>query len=338
MDLNRRQFLVKTSSSLVAGWALANGLRPSSAAAEEVNSIPFANPVFLMKYPQSVTDFRPVVNKTATTVIFERTISGSTKLYSLDLTNPSAKPVLFAKGLNAQSFRPDWSWQTGEVVFMNNNGIYLASASGAHSLITGTAGMTYPTWYPDGATLAVYNNQPKTGEPVPRTSKMDLTGKVLQDVLANDNTWAGFASVNQTSPNLIAFAGQVVIPKGTYDQNKNYIWLTNTSTTPPTVTTLAPNAPKDHFDPNFQGRAPWYSPDGKWIVFESNRFNSKGLYSIFIQIADGSSAAVRVTDPRWDAQHAKFYPNGTELVVTVLQKFGGTNRGIAKLDVSAFVS
>jgi Tol biopolymer transport system component len=339
MDLNRRQFLVKTSSSLVAGWALANGLRPSSAAAEEVNSIPFATPVFLMKYPQSVTDFRPVVNKAATTVIFERTIGSSTKLYSLDLTSPSAKPVLFAKGLSAQSFRPDWSWQTGEVVFMNTtNGVYLASASGAYSLITGTVGMSYPTWYPDGATLAVYNNQPKAGEPVPRTSKMDLSGKVLQDVLANNNVWAGFASVNQTSPNLIAFAGQVVIPKGTYNQNMNYIWLTDTSTTPPTVRTLAPGAPTNHFDPNYQGRAPWYSPDGKWIIFESNRFNSKGLYSIFIQIADGSSTAVRVTDPRWDAQHAKFYPSGTELVVTVLQKFGGTKRGIAKLDVSKFVS
>lgn len=250
MDLNRRQFLVKTSSSLMAGWALANGLRPG-------------------------------------------------------------------------------------------NGIYLASASGAYSLITGTAGMTYPTWYPDGATLAVYNNLPKTGEPVPRTSKMDLSGKILQDVLANNNTWAGFASLNQTSPSLIAFAGQVVKTGTTYNQDKNYIWLTNTPATQPTVRTLAPGAPTNKFDPNYQGRAPWYSPDGKWTVFESNRFNSSGLYSIFIQIADGSSTAVRVTNPGWDAQHAKFYPNGTELVVTVLQTFGGkstSKRGIAKLDVSAFVN
>ena len=68
------------------------------------------------------------------------------------------------------------------------------------------------------------------------------------------------------------------------------------------------------------------------------QFNSVGQYSIFIQVADGSSTAVRVTDPRWDAQHTKWYPNGTELVVSVLQSFSTTKRGIAKLDVSAFVS
>jgi hypothetical protein len=93
MDLNRRQFLVKTSSSLVAGWALANGLRPSSAAAEEVNSIPFATPVFLMKYPQSVTDFRPVVNSTATTVIFERTIGSSTLFSGSHQPKREAGPI-----------------------------------------------------------------------------------------------------------------------------------------------------------------------------------------------------------------------------------------------------
>jgi hypothetical protein len=186
-----------------------------------------------------VSDYRPVLNSTASTVIFERTIGSSTKLYSLDLTSPSATPVLFVPGLKAQSFRADWSWQTGEVVFMNSNGIYLSSDP--TKPIAGTSNMTYPTWYPDGATLAVYNNRTHhpNALPIPRTSKMDLTGTVLQQVLANNTIWAGFPSVNQTNSNQIAFAGRVVVPKGSYNQNKNYIWLTDTSTTPPTVRTPA---------------------------------------------------------------------------------------------------
>jgi len=340
MDINRRQFLIKTSSSLAAGWVLANGLRPGNAAAEEVDSIPFATPVFLMTYSPkvNVTDYRPVVNATATHLIFERTIKNFTKLYLLDLTNPNATPAPFVPGLKAESLRPDWSWTTGTVVFMNTtDGIYLSTDP--TKPIANTTKMSYPTWYPDGTYLAVYNNrahQPPL--PIPRTSKMSLTGTVSEPVLANDTTWAGFPSVNQPNPNLIAFAGQVVKPGTTYNQNTNYVWLTDTTTTPPTVRTLDPGIPTKPFDPKFQGRAPWYSPDGNWIAFESNRSNSNNLYSIYIQKADGSTPAVQVTDQRWNANHAKWYPSGTELVVAVLQKFGAKNRGIAKLDVSAFVS
>jgi hypothetical protein len=341
MEINRRQFLIKTSSSLAAGWALTNGiLRPDDAAAKEVNSIPFANPVFLMTYPVAASDYRPVVNSTATGLIFERTIKGLRQLYRLDLTSPTATPSLLIPDWPEESARPDWSWQTGQIVYMNNNGIYLYS--NPKTVLPNTNKMSYPTWYPDGATLAVYNNRVHAPAlPIPRTSTIDLTGKVLDPLLGNKKTWAGFPSVNQVSPNLIAFAGQPVQPAPvTYNQNKNYIWLLDTSTTPHTVKTLSPNAPKT-FNPNFQGRAPWYSPDGKWIAFESNRFNASGLYSIFIQIADGSKPAVRVTDPGWNANHTKWYPDGKHLVVTVLQKKGAapnSNRGIASLDVTAFVA
>ena len=286
----------------------------------------------------SFYDYRPVFNSTATTVIFERTINGITKLYSLDLTNPSATPVLAFPALKAQSMRPDWSWQTGVVAFENNNGIYLSSKP--IQPIPNTTKMVYPTWYPDGATLAVYNNRKHNPPlPIPRTSKIDLSGKVLQPILATNNIWAGFPSVNQKNSNLIAFAGQVVIPNTKYNQNTNYIWLLDTSTTPPAVRTLDPGIPKKPFDAKYQGRAPWYSPDGNWIAFESTRSNSLGLASIFIQKADGSTPAVQVTDQKWDANHPKWYPNGTELVAAVRQfpDTKDTNRGIAKLDVSAFV-
>jgi hypothetical protein len=336
MHINRRQFLVKASA--VTGWALSASMRAVGAEAEEVNRIPFAKPIFLMNYSGSkVSDYRPVLNGAAAGLIFERTIGTSTTLYSLDLTNPNATPQPFAPSL-PYSARADWSWVTGQVAFSNTSGIYLADSSGGYlTLLNNTAGMIYPAWYPDAAHLAVYNNQAIPAlDPVPRTSEIDLTGAVLRQVMANDKVWAGFPSVNQSNPNLIAFAGQVVEQGGTYNQNKNYIWLTDNSTSPPTVRTLAPNAPKG-FNRKFQGRAPWYSPDGRWIAFESDRFKANGLYSIFIQKSDGSTPAVRVTNPLWNANHAKWYPKGTELVVTVLQYFGAKRRGIAKLEVSAFV-
>jgi Tol biopolymer transport system component len=93
------------------------------------------------------------------------------------------------------------------------------------------------------------------------------------------------------------------------------------------------------FRPEFQGRAPWFSPDGKWIAFESTRADPKGeLYAIFIQSARGDGPAWQVTDTKWNANHAKFYPDGQRLVATLLQKPGGTRRGLVMLDVSAFVS
>ena len=139
------------------------------------------------------------------------------------------------------------------------DGVYLSTDP--TKPIPNTTKMSYPTWYPDGATLAIYNTRVhRPALPIPRTSKMDLSGKVLDPMLANDTVWAGFPSVNQTNPNLIAFAGQVVKPGTAYNQNTNYIWLTDNSTPTPTVRTLDPGIPTKPFDPKYQGQASWYSP------------------------------------------------------------------------------
>ena len=55
--------------------------------------------------------------------------------------------------------------------------------------------MIYPSWYPDCQSVAV----DVTGAQV--TAKIDATtGQTIQSPLANDRIWAGFPSVNQTTP------------------------------------------------------------------------------------------------------------------------------------------
>ncbi len=101
---------------------------------------------------------------------------------------------------------------------------------------------------------------------------MPPRAKIIHFRLANDTVWAGFASVNQTNPNLIAFAGQFNGESNYYNQELNYVWVTDRSMVPPTVAPLdrqAPNGPA--FLQKFQARAGWWSPDGRWFAFESNR-------------------------------------------------------------------
>ena len=119
-------------------------------------------------------------------------------------------------------------------------------------------------------------------------------------------------SVNPVSPNLIAFAGQVVSGP-TYDQDKNYIYVMDTSSSDGPVP-LESGAPgSGAFDPNYQGRAPWWSPDGKWVVFESNRpsqYEANSLYAIYLYEYLGSGPAMQITSTIYNCNHAKWFPNG----------------------------
>jgi WD40-like Beta Propeller Repeat len=316
---------------------------------------PLVTPVFLMQYPQvpSVADYRPAIDDTGTRLVFERIVGAqeATNLYLLDLSIPDAAPQPFVPSLT-DSTRPDWCWRgtsaaasPGRVAF-SNGGIWLVDGCGSGlELLANTVGMVYPSWYPGGAALAVDNGS-ESADPNPCSTKIDTAGRVITPVLANVSIFVGMPSVNQVNPNLVAFAGQRIAadpfnpPR--YDQQRNYIWVTDASTEPPTVEPLDKDAPaRGPFDPRYQGRAPWWSPDGNWVAFESSRAATKdalGEYAIFIQDAAGKNPAMQVTDPKWNGQHPKWYPDGVTLVAAVSQQPGKKRFGIARLDVSGFVS
>jgi Tol biopolymer transport system component len=199
--------------------------------------------------------------------------------------------------------------------------------------------MIYPSWHPDCEHLAV----DVTGAQV--TAQIDATtGDVVISPLANETVWAGLASVNQTNPNLIAFAGQFNEESNYYNQDLNYVWVTDTSTVPPTVAPLDHQAPSGPaFLQKFQARAGWWSPDGNWFAFESNRICSEidgQTYAIFIQDANGARPAVQVTDCSWNIQHPKWFPprkDGKTLLIAAVQAGPGEPFRIATFDVSRFV-
>jgi Tol biopolymer transport system component len=297
------------------------------------------SPQFLMQYDGSVSDYRCAVNKAGSTLVFERLEQGRYQLQLLDLTTPGAQPQPYMPGLNV-STRPDWSWTNGEIAFSNDGGVWhAAGTAGANpKLVDKTENMIYAAWNPDAQSLIVMNLRKSQDYPHPRTSRIGLKGKIEQQMMANGNVWAGMPAVNPTNPNRIVFAGQLIGSQTSYNQDLNYIWFVDNGTTPQTLRPLDQNAPTSGpFDPAFQGRAPWWSPNGQWVAFESTRASTSGLYAIFIQDSAGANPAMQVLDVQWNANHAKWFPSGTVLVATVLQASGKTARGIATLDVSGFV-
>jgi hypothetical protein len=214
-------------------------------------------------------------------------------------------------------------------------------ADGSHStLLKNTAGMIYPSWYPDCRYLAV----DVTGLQVTAAISA-ATGNTLVSPLANATVWAGFPSVNQANPLLIAFAGQFNAVSDYYDQDLNYIWVTDRSVSPPRVLPLDRRAPTGaSFLQIFQGRAGWWSPDGRWFAFESNRSCPQidGMtYAVFIQAADGKKSAMQVSGCKWNTQHPKWFPpettGGRTLLIAAVSIASEARFSIATFDVSVFL-
>jgi hypothetical protein len=297
-------------------------------------------PRFLFDYtdPSAVSDYRSVVNSDGTAVIFERNLPnpggglGPSQLFILDLTQPGAAPTPFFGDdwpVGGAS-RPDWSWPTNKVAFNYgpSTAVGVVAAPGAEPDFFGaaTAGMDYPTWFPDGTTLATECNP---GSPSPNTTTISAAdGGIIAKSLGGSNIWGGMPSVSPVNPNLIAFAGQAV-SGSKYNQDLNYIYVLDLASGGPPVPLEAGAATQTGFDPDYQGRAPWWSPDGKWVVFESNRPSQNeadGLYAIYLYEYGVSTAAMQITSTIYNCNHAKWYPTG----------FPGGPAGAFQLTVAAW--
>jgi WD40-like Beta Propeller Repeat len=277
------QFEIQTIAWLAMGIAmriLAVALLIASAttAFAQAAAPALVTPNFLLQHPDFIY-YHPVVNANGTMAIFERTpvAGGMTVLYSINLSTLDVQPFV----TSVAATRPDWCWNrtggqltVGPVAFSNDGGVYVVPVgSSSPTLLSSTAGMIYPSWYPDCLHMATDVTVPTDGIMSQVTAEIDATtGSTVRSPLANDIVWAGFPSVNQVNPNLVAFAGQNNVLSNYYNQDINFIWVTDTRARIPKVAPLDRRAPRGpSFVPIFQARAGWWSPDGKWFAFESNR-------------------------------------------------------------------
>ncbi|WP_153135060.1 TolB family protein [Paraburkholderia agricolaris] len=371
--MKRRDFLAAMGLSTLA--ACGGGVESSVNGADATNTSGGAAPggnsnsggngtktlpaVHYLTSDAGYTDYRPAISGDGNVVIFERTAvsGGTTQLFKLEnLSTPTSPTLLLdaSQPVPVSQTRPAWCWKTNEIAF---NGaptdtsrptawIARGDGSGARR-IDGTDGFFYPQWDIDGKQLVSENSGPGA-KPLPCNTCFDRTG-VLQATNIDGTTATGALSLYGGMPTVgpndlpqIAFAGQPIVEgwvstnasNVAYNQDYNYIFLNSCQNGIYTSAPMEAGASVTRFDPAYQGRAPAWSPDGQSIVFESNR---KGGYAIYLYSIP-KATVTQITDPALGAQHAKFSPDGTRLVVTLLHPAGGpATRGIAWIDITTLL-
>lgn len=341
--MDRRRFLrtVTAAGAALASPALAGPATARAETAPGPSLLPEAAgplPGRSIRYLTCDPDFldaRPCFDPTGKYVLFmHQPLRGKDRdqvwLYTMPTARATSsprtcrKPNPFYVNKNLQATRPDWSWsrQSFEIAFSGNSDqLWLLDATTRKAVQVDCTGrnletLSYPSWTSDGQQIVLtnYARDPRR-QRLLRTSTIPPTPPF--DARCTDETnprdvWPGMCSVSPSSPELVAFAGQAPNLVNTYDQNWNQIWVKNGSTPAIQLNGLL-------------GRAPWWSPTGDRIAYESVLTPSDG-YNAFYRIwvmpypAPAAPPPVRrpggrlATPAHLSVQHAKWSPDGSRIV------------------------
>lgn len=206
-----------------------------------------------------------------------------------------------SSALPVAASRMNWSVQSGTIAFTGEakNGrssVWLIEPDGSRPREISAEGLSdrvmYPSWYPDGRNLAVVDYGDNFKGVIKRIDTKDLTVRTLTN---REEVLTGMPSVSPDGT-MIAFPGQR--NTGKYVQSANRIWLLDEKGIPRELDSL-------------QGRAPAWSPDGEWIVFQSNRGSPNGHSALFIIHKQGGQALqltsfeIHVSHPKWSSDGKK---------------------------------
>ena len=265
-------------------------------------------------------------------MIFERTprAGGTTTLQIInDISTPTVAPFLSGTAPASQT-RPDWCQTTPNNVLFNgaasNTGalsVWTVGSGGANpTQISGTTGAAYPRWDSAGTHFVTENSGTAAAPNPPCNTIFNLDGSVATaNIDGNSGTvpmYGGMPGVCPEDLPLIAYAGQPVISGGWvpgYNQDFNYIFLNSLTNGVYSSTPMESDAPLGRSIPPTKGRAPDWSPDGS---DDRLRIQSLGprLRHLSLQPA-GLATVTQVTDPYLNAQHARFFPDGTKLILGI---------------------
>ncbi len=280
-----------------------------------------AHPFRYVTHPKGLVDYWPRWSPDGKTILFSRcdistgcaggAAAGFWKLFTVP-ANGSGHPTEFLEIEDVSATRSNWLWTSDvatPIAFTGvksgpagMSGVYLVDSDGSGPTPLPTADSIpngYPSWFPDGSALAVEGSSPPF---------IDLVGvpdgTLLQTETSTDQIWTGESAISRDGAE-IAFAGQMPEAGSQYDDDQNQIWLQ----------ALIPANPPSDFDTGLhqldplQARTPDWSPNDRFLTFESRRGCVNGNYAIFIEAAT-TGKAVQVTDCRLNANHAVWAPDG----------------------------
>jgi|GEM_PF-618048 len=264
-------------------------------------------------------DYWPCFSPDGKAVLFSRsTDNAHWALYVVPAGGGAARPLITTP-LAVSATRAAWS-KSGMIAFTGDSAsqtaIWLVAAdgSGAHAVPTpmdGSQQLVYPSWYPDGTHVAAMDGKNLV------IQRVDLASGVTTRATDHAQVLTGMPSVSPDGT-MIAFAGQKNAGHP-YNQEENVIWLVDAAGK---LSTLEAKP--------IQGRAPVWSPDGKYLSFESDRGPS-GKYAIFIVKRDGTGLT-QLTDYILNANHGVFSPDGKHMVFAAMDPASRQSR-IAIVDL-----